>query len=119
MQQILENAPSSITTHYHIQLKAYLSVEDTKVYVWCDVNEAWIASSRDLHNDVLVLEFELLKSAGFSNLGLHACPHCQSNQQCYVSIGINNELSLDCDRCGFSLEVDSEYFPQIQKQLIQ
>jgi len=85
VKRILENSPSRITTHYHVPLKAYLSVDDTNTYIWCDVNEAWIACKRDLHNDELVLEFELLRSAGFRRL------------------------------CGLSIEVDSECLALMQK----
>ncbi|WP_322805381.1 hypothetical protein SO574_23385 (plasmid) [Vibrio alfacsensis] len=115
VKQLLEHAPSSVATHYHLGLYCYLSVTEDKTYAWCSVNEEWIETIRPLQNDALVIEFETIKSDGFCRVGLIPCNHCNTETENHLMMGLEGEVSLECERCGMGIEIYSEIWASIKK----
>ncbi|AUW07612.1 hypothetical protein [Vibrio campbellii] len=117
VKQLLEHAPSSVATHYHLGLCCYLSVTEEQTYAWCSVNEEWIESIRPLQHDALVIEFETIKSDGFCRVGLIPCHHCDTETENHLMIGLEGDVSLECERCGLGIEIYSEVWAPIKKAI--
>ncbi|MCU8168408.1 hypothetical protein M2H12_22225 [Vibrio vulnificus] len=117
VKQLLELAPSSVATHYHLGLSCYLSVTEDKTYMWCSVNHEWIKSIRSIQHDALVIEFETMRSDDFCRVGLLTCIHCQSETQNHLMIGVEGAVSMSCDRCGWDVDVFSEYWKSVKKNV--
>ncbi|HBC3902227.1 hypothetical protein [Vibrio harveyi] len=114
--QIRENAPSEVTTHYHLERKCYLSLDsDGKLYVWCDTNNAWIETTTPLHEEALVLNFALLDSTGFSFAGFHACSCCHTPTNSHVLIGSDGQVVMSCFDCGRTIPVWPEIWEGLKK----
>ncbi len=114
--QIRENAPSEVTTHYHLERKCYLSLDsDGKLYTWCDVNNAWIETTTPLNEEALVLNFALLDKTGLCFAGAHTCPRCHSDTHSHIMIGRDGSVVLNCLSCSSSINVWSDIWEGIKK----
>ncbi|EGQ7796014.1 hypothetical protein I6Y99_005107 [Vibrio parahaemolyticus] len=114
--QIRENAPSEVTTHYHLTRKCYLSLDgDGRLYMWCGVNNEWIETKTALHEEALVLNFALLDKTGFCFAGFHACSRCHTPTNSHVLIGRDGQVVMSCFDCGRTIPVWPEIWKGIKK----
>ncbi len=116
--QIRENAPSEVTTHYHLTRKCYLSLDgDGRLYMWCGVNNEWIETKTALHEEALVLNFALLDKTGFCFAGFHACSRCHTATNSHVLIGRDGQVVMSCFDCGRSIDVWPEVWEGIKQDV--
>ncbi|MGF1894027.1 hypothetical protein L4D18_21640 [Vibrio campbellii] len=115
-KEICENAPSTVTTHFHLTRKCYLLLSESgRLYFWNDDKKEWIFTPSPLHEEGLVLDLNSLSRAGFSFAGLYPCSRCPTTTHNHILIGNDGSVVLNCLKCGSSLPVWRDIWESIKQ----
>ncbi|MGL6262116.1 hypothetical protein [Vibrio sp. WXL210] len=121
VSQILADKPSIVATHYHLKLKAYVSLvcdpnpfvspERVEIYfVWCLVNEEWVITDFTEENTYWMLPLVELEQSGFASLVIpKSSDHCTlCNNPLLLHITRDGAASTECPHCDLSRAIDTK-----------